>query len=220
MSDGIDDAENVTVADVRRVGAMGAAAGALAHAVGTPLNVILGRASMIEAAPQHAAKHATIIAEQARRVAETIQHVLNAIEGGGGTAVREAKLTTVVARALAEVAPGGPDAAVPDVMAKLDDIHLHVVITQLVRAVGREVVVSGALKRFDAPPDPRCSPGSYLEIVFAGGDFSPPSEALLTGTATPRELALVVAKNCARRAGGALHHDERGWVIVFPCEPA
>jgi len=62
-----------------RLASIGRLASALAHELGTPLNVVLGRAKLItegEADPDAAAKNAEIIREQAQRMTETIRGVL------------------------------------------------------------------------------------------------------------------------------------------------
>jgi signal transduction histidine kinase len=62
-----------------RLASIGRLASALAHELGTPLNVVLGRAKLItegESDPDAAAKNAEIIREQAQRMTETIRGVL------------------------------------------------------------------------------------------------------------------------------------------------
>jgi two-component system NtrC family sensor kinase len=64
-----------------RRAAMRRIAGALAHAVGTPLNVIAGRAALISQAPadkrsEHAASNAAVIERQVEGLVERIQQIL------------------------------------------------------------------------------------------------------------------------------------------------
>jgi two-component system, NtrC family, sensor kinase len=64
-----------------RRAAMRRIAGALAHAVGTPLNVIAGRAALISQAPadkrsEHAANNAAVIERQVEGLVERIQQIL------------------------------------------------------------------------------------------------------------------------------------------------
>jgi len=64
-----------------RRAAMRRVASALAHAVGTPLNVIAGRAALISQAPhdkrsEHAANNAAVIERQVEALVERIQHML------------------------------------------------------------------------------------------------------------------------------------------------
>jgi signal transduction histidine kinase len=62
-----------------RLASIGRLASALAHELGTPLNVVLGRAKLIldpDADAESSAKNAEIIREQAQRMTETIRGVL------------------------------------------------------------------------------------------------------------------------------------------------
>jgi signal transduction histidine kinase len=71
-----------------RLSTVGQIASSIAHEVGTPLNVVSGRASMMAAGlikPEDIPKNAQIIVEQTKRMAAIIRQLLDFARRGGGT---------------------------------------------------------------------------------------------------------------------------------------
>lgn len=63
------------VREQHSIGTAAAVAAAISHAVGTPLNVITGRAELIHRDPANAAAHASRIEEQARKLASGLRQL-------------------------------------------------------------------------------------------------------------------------------------------------
>jgi len=150
-----------------RLGTVGKLASGIAHEVGTPLNVVAGRARMIaagESTGAEAAADARIITEQAERITRIVRQLLDfgrrraaqksrvdlrAVAGQTVALLAPLALKRGVALALEEGAPAP---------AEVDDGQMQQALANLVvnaiQATGRGGVVGIALRRARAAPPP------------------------------------------------------------------
>lgn len=173
-----------------RLSTLGRLASTIAHELGTPLNVVAGRAGIIEAdgdAGARAKKNAHVIVEQAGAMTTIIQQILDfARRKGLDKAQRQ--LSAIVDQAIALLEPLAEEREVTFVREGDAGLEAHVdeqktlqVLTNLMMN-GVQAMPDGGVVRLRIaavtiaePPDPRCEPGSYICIAVRdeGAGMSP-----------------------------------------------
>jgi signal transduction histidine kinase len=184
----------------------------LAHDLGTPLNVILGRASLIaddpEAAPE-VQNHADVIAKQARALHELINGFIGAVrrpyEGTTGSHLPLAPILEAAAREAAPLAAErgvSIEVAAASGSARLEPLlAVHAVSAVLAHAVALadgSVTLTADVAEVARPQARRCAPGLYGRFIIearpvAGSD-----------AANDPTLALAAAEGALRVLGGYL----------------
>jgi two-component system, NtrC family, sensor kinase len=177
-----------------RLATLGRLAGTIAHQLGTPLNVVSGRAGMIAADPQDAAVqgNAKIIAEQAKRMTTMIRELLD-FARKRGIQREPTKLRTVMARAGELIAPIADARRVSievddagELSADLDSERVLQVLTNAmfhalhVSPEGGALRLSAELRKVDEPADDHAEPGEYVAITLTderpgGAEKLPPA---------------------------------------------
>lgn len=213
-----------------RRAAVSRVASTLSHALGTPLNVISGRAAMIGmdgVSVDEMRSNARIIEQQVRAVANTLRTVLSfAREGKPELQAHDARRLAERAvhalepiarsRGIALVLEGGPALD----MRLSQDALLQVLANLISLGVYREPAggsVSVALDLAHAEPPPsergRVSPGDYLRIKVEYATTELPRalfevvyEPWLTSECADREAALILALSYG------VAREQRGWV--------
>lgn len=162
-----------------RLSTVGELASGIAHELGTPLNVVSGRAQLIQAqagASAEVSENARIIADQARRMTAIIRQLLD-FARRHRPARQRADVHEVVAQAVTLLEPIAEAAGVsletrtsPGTLALIDVAKTLQVLTNLmVNAVqampgGGTVVVSAREEEVGAPPDDHAEPGAYVVL--------------------------------------------------------
>jgi two-component system NtrC family sensor kinase len=154
-------------------------ASSMAHDLGTPLNVVSGRAMMITSTPScppEIASDARIIGEQASNMTKIIRHMLDHARRRDVQRARVA-VRELVQRAVDLVQPlaepmkvaielAGPD----DLVAGLDEIKVLQVLTNLMNNGLQAMPEGGSLRlqwarlEVEEPPDSRAAAGAYIRI--------------------------------------------------------
>jgi len=209
----------------------------VAHDVGTPLAVIAGRASMLasgQISGGAVTRSATIIAEQAERIRQGLQSLVEitrsrAVQTDRRT-IREIvdQATSVLGplssnRALAITVRGDAGDAIPVV----DGALTLQALTCLIACVGERAPLSSALS-IDVEPmhigrgaDPRISPGPHVRVRIAhalsdGDEAMPPNALDLLRAAQPelmgRYFGIAICDAIVRTHGGRTTF-ERGETI-------
>ncbi|HEV8247464.1 MAG TPA: ATP-binding protein [Polyangiaceae bacterium] len=174
----IDALEQLRHAD--RLVTVGRLASGLAHELGTPLNVIGGRAKMIERNPSQeeaASSNARIIREQADRVTQIVRQLLDFARAGVSSKHR-ARLEETAVRAVALLAPMAgkrnvklqivTEPELPEV--EIDAAQMQQVVSNLiVNAIqameqAGEVTVGLARKQMRPPNVPEASEREYVSM--------------------------------------------------------
>ena len=163
-----------------RLATVGRLAAGVAHELGTPLNVVSGRAELIAARElprAEVAKNAAIIVEQADRMSAIIQQLLDFSRRRAGTPGL-ADLPDLVGRAVdllssaakrARVRVRRAPAAEP-LMARVDQNQMQQALTNIIlngiqaMPVGGELRVSTDLCRTTPPPEASARPDDYLRV--------------------------------------------------------
>jgi signal transduction histidine kinase len=167
-----------------RLSTVGRVASGLAHELGTPLNVVAGRAAMIVAdtRDEKLANHASIIAEQAQRMTAILGELLD-FSRRRGAQLEEARIRAVVGQAVTLIEPIAEASGVRvnvgtvgDLAATLDVGKTLQVLTNLMMNAVQAMPEGGTLT-LDAravnvaePKDDHAEPGAYvvLEVTDAG----------------------------------------------------
>jgi len=203
-----------------RLATTGRLAAGLAHELGTPLNVISGRATLIADAVPEAAANATIIQQQAERVTRLVARLLEFARRGNlaRTATDMVGLCRRVCRLLGPEAEGrdvellvrAPADWVP---ARVDTLQMEQVVTNLL------------LNALQAAP-----PGSAVELDVSAGRRQARLEVSDRGPGIPEALRLAVfdpfftTKPVGEGTGLGLSivhgivQDHEGTVAVLPRE--
>lgn len=173
-----------------RLSTLGKLASTIAHELGTPLNVVSGRAGMIvanEDASDKVKKNARVIADQARSMADIIQQILD-FARRRGLERKNCNVGTIVDEAISLLEPLAEEHDVTlqrdgdaDVEAMLDEQKVLQVLTNLmmngIQAMpdGGTVTLGVTEEHVDQPPDARCEPGSYvrIDVVDEGVGMAP-----------------------------------------------
>lgn len=205
-------------------------ASSVSHSLGTPLNVISGRAQMIAAGlpEEEARSSASTINEQTRKLVEIVATV--AAYGHSRKAVRERhSMAEIVHEAAALVEPMADAAVLAVVVA--DDLEAEVdrdgavqLLTALAaRALegmsGGAVTLAAQVEMVESPPDRRCPPGHYLRLTIEDdgpaleGDpnhiFDPIGRSMPADANRVIGLAPYICKAIAREHGGWIEVDRR-----------
>jgi signal transduction histidine kinase len=176
-----------------RLSTVGKLASSMAHELGTPLNVVAGRARMIEgdeSAAETARDNARIIAEQAERMAEIIQDLLE-FSRRKPLERRRARIGDVLEHAATLLEPICEDKDItlevggaPDVEAEIDSGKVLQVLTNLLMNAaqampdGGRIELSVSREHVDDPPDRRAGAGDYLVIVVRDEGIGIPADRL------------------------------------------
>lgn len=166
-------------------------ASVLAHELGSPLNVISGRAGLIAQnadATDFIRKNAEVITKQAQSMTQIIQRILDfarryELDWG------RRPVSGIIDQALDAIRPIAEPAGVTFEVTAVEDAGacevdmrrmFQVLTTLLLNAVeamadGGTIRVSAMLATIDEPPDPRCAPGEYVvvEVADEGVGLSP-----------------------------------------------
>lgn len=173
-----------------RLSTLGRLASTIAHELGTPLNVVAGRAGMIaldERAGDRAKKNAGVIVEQAGAMTAIIQQILD-FARRKGLEKGQRKLSEIVDQAIALLEPLAEEHDVAFVREGDEVLEAHVdeqktlqVLTNLMMN-GVQAMANGGVIRLHVaevavadPPDPRCEPGAYvcIDVKDQGAGMSP-----------------------------------------------
>lgn len=176
-----------------RLSTVGKLASGVAHELGTPLNVISGRASMIAedpAADEESRENARIIRGQTEQMTRIIRQLLD-FSRRKALAPEPTKLRELVESAthllepIAEERKVHVDNAVPEAIEfDVDQSKLLQVLTNMmVNAIhampdGGPLVVLGEVVEVDAPPDRRARPGTYVRTSIVDRGVGMTSETL------------------------------------------
>jgi two-component system NtrC family sensor kinase len=162
-----------------RLSAVSKLASSMAHDLGTPLNVVSGRAMMITSTPNcppEIASDARIIGEQASNMTKIIRHMLDHARRRdvqrARVAVRELVQRAVdLVEPLAEPQKVAIDLAGPaDLVAGVDEIKVLQVLTNLMNNGIQAMPEGGRLRlqwerlEVEEPPDSRAAAGAYIRI--------------------------------------------------------
>lgn len=173
-----------------RLNTVGKLASGIAHELGTPLNVVGGRAKMIARGmpPEEAAENARIIAEQTDRMARIIRQLLDFARRRGAQKA-PADLAQIARQTLTFLEPLARkrqatlrlDAPEHEARAEVDSAQMQQVLTNLVvngiqaMRSGGEVVVRIERTHAEPPADHGGPRGEYLAIrVIDQGEGIPP----------------------------------------------
>jgi len=160
-----------------RVAARSTLASSFVHKLGTPLNVLLGRANMILATPEldeRLTKNAKVIVDTAQKMVDDLQ-AMAASERSIAQHVEPVDMVDCVTRALHMFEPIANQRAIrlePDgfepLTCALDPVHVLQLVTCKVAAAlaGRGGTLRVELRReqIEQPADLRCSPGTYVVV--------------------------------------------------------
>ncbi len=218
-------------------------AATLAHQLGTPINVVAGRAAMIaadETASPGSRGNGKIIAEQAKRMTDMLREILDfarkrgiqrAATPLGAVLERARELVAPIAearRVAIRVEPAGELATALD-----SERVLQVLTNVMMNAVdampgGGSLVLSAERRLVEQPGDDHAAPGEYVAVVVrdeGGGvdgaePFRPPWQR-----PGARGISLYVCQGIAREHGGwielAREPDRGGRVTLFvPHQPS
>jgi two-component system NtrC family sensor kinase len=162
-----------------RLSTVGKLASGIAHELGTPLNVISGRASLLEMqlGEQHEAhEHVAIIERQATRIETIIRQLLDFSRRE--PSLEQQSISALLDRAITALEPLADDRGVTlrregelDVEASVDSGKLLQVLTNLlvngIQAMpdGGQLSVGARELHVGEPPERRARPGRYVEIA-------------------------------------------------------
>jgi two-component system NtrC family sensor kinase len=188
-----------------RVGTLRFGLGRLAHELGTPLNVIVGRATMLlnDATASEKAQHnARVILENAQSITRRIRAALDLAEQRP-LSVNACKLREVLDHVVPFTQPYGTFAVSGDVdlhaaldLERTTQVLTHLVIEALV--AGGKVTIDVKAVDVPEPADPHCSPGRYARIEIAG------TEAFAISDDFARDLG--------RRMSGYVMREQAGFL--------
>lgn len=161
-----------------RLSTVGRIASSIAHELGTPLNVISGRASMIleDTEDSQVEEHATIIADQVQRVTAIIRELLDYARSSD-LRLADVAIAEVVEHATTLLEPVAEQADVclvskgsPDVRAHLDSGRILQVLTNLmtnaIQAMsdGGTLTVRHSVEQVEMPPEKHAEGGVFLRL--------------------------------------------------------
>ncbi len=227
-----------------RLSTVGTLAAGIAHELGTPLNVVLGRAQMIAAGATDPQRQAKIVEEQTRRVIRIVRQLLD-FARAERPAKDEVDLRALVASTVEMLSTIALDKDVnvkvagdDGVFAHVDDSQIQQALTNLVmnaiQATPPNSTVTVTTSSSMSPPasSPTLPPGRYvtIEVRDEGKGIDEAVRARLFSpfftTKPPGEgtgLGLAVAWGIVRENGGAIEVEatppsERGarFRIVLP----
>lgn len=210
-----------------RLSTVGKIASSMAHDLGTPLNVVSGRAMMILSTPgcsPEIASDARIIGEQASSMTQIIRQVLEFSRR------RDLQRTSVqvrelIARAIVLVEPMAEERGVSiehveperDLVARLDEHKVLQILTNLMvngvqaTSAGGRLRMQSAVLTVEDPPDSRAAAGTYLRISVEDNGAGIEAKALATlfepffttkGKGQGSGLGLPVCQGIIREHGG------------------
>jgi len=211
-----------------RLSTVGRMASSLAHELGTPLNVVSGRATMIasdEALPGEARQNALRIAEQAERMTSTIHRTLE-FSRSQPLERKETSIASVLEDAISLLQPILDDKGVvictkgdTSVVAAIDADKILQVITNLIMNSvaampgGGTITIEIKREHVTDPKDPMIGCGDYIEISVCDEGGGIPEErlskifdAFATSKVHGTGLGLSVCQDIVRE------HD--GWIEV------
>lgn len=163
-----------------RLSTVGKIASSMAHDLGTPLNVVSGRAMMIlstPGCPPDIASDARIIGEQANSMTQIIRQVLEYSRRRDLHRTR-VQVRELIDRAIVLVEPLAEEhgmtvehvASERDVITHLDEHKVLQILTNLMvngvqaMSAGGRLRLQSAVLVIEDPPDSRAAPGTYLRI--------------------------------------------------------
>ncbi len=207
-----------------RLALVGRVASSIAHELGTPLNVVSGRAMMVamdEALPDDARENGTIIGQQAQHMTELIRDLLNLSRKQA--LVREVvKVREVVDSAASLLSPICEDRGVRVVVSGCEDLRAYVhrskilqVLTNLmmnaIQAMPHGGTLALRLERevVDEPKEPHASAGPYARVAIVDQGLGIDSailahvfEPFFTTKGEGTGLGLAVCHGIVREHGG------------------
>jgi len=208
-----------------RLSTVGKLASGIAHELGTPLNVVAGRAMMIasgEATGEEIAQNAKIIADRAQHMTQTIRKMLD-FSRRRGLKKEPTSIPDLIGRARALVEPLAREQRIrvelesPELRADIDPRKTLQALTNLMMngiqsmPEGGTLHVRASRERVNTPPDSRSVAGAYVSIAVEDEGPAIPSEHLQRifepfFTASPDEdgarLGLSVSQGLVREHGG------------------
>lgn len=212
---------------VDRLSVAGRLASVLAHKLGTPLNVVAGRASLIQLAttPAEAKEHGERIVSQAQRMAEILREWVDGLDESLGETVQldGADSAALVSNAVALCADfaaardmtirvgevsSAPMRVNPDALLQaLDDLLIN---TIAISDPGASIVVRCTSGQVDKPPDYHVEGGHFVCLVIesTSGAFNQDDEGepqLFWADSDghgPVGLETVLARHLVRHEGG------------------
>lgn len=163
-----------------RLSTVGKIASSMAHDLGTPLNVVSGRAMMIlstPGCPPEIASDARIIGEQANSMTQIIRQVLEYSRRRDLQRTR-VHVRELIDRAISLVEPMAEDRGISvehaaserDVVTQLDENKVLQILTNLMvngvqaMSAGGRLRMQSAVQVVEDPPDSRAAAGTYLRI--------------------------------------------------------
>lgn len=214
-----------------RLSTVGKLASSIAHELGTPLNVVSGRAQLILAdahCPPEIADDVRIIDEQAAVMTRIIRQPLDFVHRSSGQKRQAVELAGMLnhARVLLEPLAEERDIVIeishaPGVQANIDEDQALQLITNLMVNAIQAMPDGGTLRltadeeQFDTPPAPYATPGRYARITVQDQGVGIPEdqlERIFEPFFTTKEhgqgtgLGLSVCDGIAR--------DHGGWISV------
>lgn len=162
-----------------RLSTVGKLASSIAHELGTPLNVVSGRAAMIAAdtgVSADALHHTQVIIEQCTRMTGIIRELLN-LSRRKPVVRRQTRVGDVLSQAAMLMEPVCEEAGITlrirgdhDASAQIDEGKTLQVLTNLImNAVqamprGGEITLTAEHQRVETPPDPHACSGDYVRV--------------------------------------------------------
>jgi signal transduction histidine kinase len=164
-----------------RLSTVGKLASGIAHELGTPLNVVAGRAEMIcgdDEVSEESAKHARIISERAEHMTNLIHQLLHFSRRDLNRG--ETGIYALIDEAVSLIEPLAQSRGVSlnveappeqDLIASIDAGQVLQVLTNLmvngIQAMpsGGSLRIAASSKVFDKPTDPKSAPGTYVGLI-------------------------------------------------------
>ena len=211
-----NDASTWSLRRAERASAAHALGSRLAHDLGTPLNVILGRASLIADDPEvgdELRAHAEVITRQVRSLHGLINGFVGAVRAPyDGVARAQAELAPIAEAALRAVEPLAAERHVEISIdtrsggaARLEPLlALHAVTAAQSHAIAvadGALVLSTDVVDVTRPQARRCAPGPYGRFVIRGKGGSSERDP---------DLALAASEGSLRFLGGYLGDESSG----------
>lgn len=175
-----------------RLSTVGRVASAIAHELGTPLNVVAGRAAMIasETDDSELVQHATIIREQSQRMTAIIRDLLD-FSRRRGPQRADTRIAEVMDQATTLLEPIAENRGVTievedlgDMTASIDvNKTLQVLTNLMMNAVqampdGGTMRIGAQTRRIDAPKNDHAEPGEFIALAIADEGVGMPAETL------------------------------------------
>lgn len=175
-----------------RLSTVGRVASAIAHELGTPLNVVAGRAAMIagETDDVELVQHATIIQEQSQRMTAIIRDLLD-FSRRRGPQRAETRMADVMDQATTLLEPIAENRGVTievddlgDMAASIDvNKTLQVLTNLMMNAVqampdGGTMRIGAETRHIDSPKNDHAEPGEFIALAIADEGVGMPAETL------------------------------------------